>query len=556
MAIEDELLAIRLELKGQRETIAGLKETEKSTKGVGASTRKAGEEAAVAEKRTLNLGNAYSKVGTHAKLALGFLGVGGVFALEKATENSEELALATSSLSRNFGFSTAQASRWAAVMHSRDVDPKAMTQAFGTLATKMVEAGRKGGTLLTPFHLLGISQEEVAYGAKHMEWGLMRVTKALGDEEGGAKRSAAAKALLGKGFQTLTPLMADGVKGLREQLHWADEYGVTLNKVSEEDLFNMVKSQRELKIGMLGVQVAMTKALMPAIEAGEAQLKDFFETLNDPDLSAEQKINRIEHQFLGLEDDLIRVIEQALPGVAEHAGQLGLKMAGSVWHGFTHSGSQGRAVILGYIAFTIAGPEIKAAVFRAGGEIGTRFSVGIVAGVTGAYIGYEIGEHLSEETKESIYNWGVHAGEWFINGLIKLINRGIDEINSTLDEINALSFLGVEAPNIGHVGEVGFSTGTPGLRHQEERAHRHVEEGLIEGPGGKPVKPYSGPRHPKHGASPRRNTMLEVPRLPDLGALVGAAGRGAGPTHVHIHIDGKQVAEVVTQHAEDAAAFR
>jgi hypothetical protein len=558
VAIDDELLAIRLELKGAREAITGLGDVNKAQQGVATSTRKAGDESARAEKKTLSLGNAYGKLRQHAGLALGFLGVSGVFAIERAVDNTEDLALATSGLSRNFGFQTNVASRWAAVMFSRQVDPKAMSMAFGTLSTKLVEAGRKGGSLLTPFHQLGISQEEVTKGAHNYEWGLLRVAKALGEEEGGAKRSTAAKALLGKGFQTLTPLFAEGVEGLKEQLHWADEYGATLSGPTKDGIMDMVKSQRELKIAQLGLQISMTKALMPAIEAGEDQVKEFIKTLNDPNMSGEEKIAAIERQFEGLETELIHIFEAALPGIAEHAGQLGVKMALALFQGFHNSDIVGKLVIAGWVFSLFGGEAVaKAGAQRVGAELGFAVGTGLAVAAVSAFVGYEIYEHMSEGTKTGIRRWGSDAGEWFVNGLIGVINTGIREINDALDAANAFSILGVDAPHIGEIGGVNFHGSQ---RQYNEEAKTHREEGLISGPGGKliPGKRLPKGTHPGDIPRKRRNMSLETPKLPSLGGEWRGGGGGGRvlEVHTHVHVDGREVAEAVTRHAEDEAAFR
>jgi hypothetical protein len=79
------------------------------------------------------------------------------------------------------------------------------------------------------------------------------------------ERQAAAQQLLGRGYQTILPLFTEGTKSLKEQLHWADEYGVTLNKKTLEPVEKLTKAQRELKVANLGLQVAFTKATAPAL---------------------------------------------------------------------------------------------------------------------------------------------------------------------------------------------------------------------------------------------------------------------------------------------------
>ncbi len=365
-----DLIQLRMKLVGNRLVVTGTDGVTKSVKGLGKATTETSAKQRHARGATSRLTSSYREMAGAAKFGLGFLGAGGVFALKSAVDASEDLALATSGLTRNFGFNTNVASRWAAVMHGRSVEPKALTMAFATLSTKMTEAGRKGGTLLTPFHQLGITQDEVTHGAKNFEWGLLRVAKALGEEEGGARRSTAAKALLGKGFQTLTPLFSEGAKGLKEQLHWADKYGVTLSTTTKDGLMDSVVAQRESKVAMLGLQLALTNAFLPAIDAGHDELQKFIATLNSPHLTAEQKISRISHQFLSLEDDVVHLIEKALPHIAEEGGRLGVALAGAIWHGFIHSDTLGRLVIGAWLFKSLGGLSLVGTLgARVGGKL-------------------------------------------------------------------------------------------------------------------------------------------------------------------------------------------
>jgi hypothetical protein len=544
VAPEDELIAIRLELKGLRETISGITAVDKAQKGLGTSTTKAGAAAEKAEKKTSRLGAAYARLGRTAKYGLGFLGVGGVFALKSAVDASEDLAMATSGLTRNFGFNTNVASRWAAVMHGRSVEPKALTMAFATLSSKMVETARSGGTLLTPFHQLGITQEEVARGAKDFEWGVLRVAKALGEEEGGARRSTAAKALLGKGFQTLTPLFSEGVEGLKEQLHWADKYGVTLSTTTKDGLMDMVVAGRESKVAMLGLQVAMTRALMPAIEAGEDELHTFIATLNDPDLSAEQKLRRIERQFLGIEDALINIITDAAPKIAEHGGELGIKLAGAVWHGFVNSNLLGKIVIGGWI-FSMLGGEalVMAGAKKVGGKIGTRLGIGLVLGAVGAFAAKELVDSLSDKTKWEIKKWGHNAGVDFVNFFARTVSDG-------MDELNILSWAGVDAPDIGELdrweGKGGSSARAPGWAPK--------------GAGTEITSPKSGgmpPRPSKSKGKGRKRPLAGLdPKLPriDMSAFRGGGG-GHTPRPIILQLNGKKIAEVTAEEVAAAEAL-
>lgn len=567
MALSDELLQIRLELKGVRETVSGLEATGKATKGISGATTKAATESGKAEKKTSRLTRAYNGLGRAARWGIGFLGIGGVFALKSAVDNTEELAKTTAGLSRNLDLNSKTASRWGAVAHARDIDSKSLTMTFTILARRMTDAARKGGTLLTPFHQLGLTQEDAAKGAHNFQWGLMRVAKALGDAEGGSKRQAAAQQLLGRGYSTVLPLFAEGTKGLQEQLHWADKYGVTLDDKTNSSLMDMVQAQRESKVAMLGLQVGLTKTLMPAIDAAEGQFQTFVQTLNDPNLTTDEKINRIEAQFSRLEDDLIQLIQDALPKIASEGGQLGVKLAGAVWSGFWHSDALGKLVIGGWLLsksgllsgvggkagklmarglLRIFVPTI-AAELAAGSTLSqvmqTRFrSMGVLSGRAMALgmalglvtLGFFIAQEVDQKTHGAFRQWGINAGQNFVNALIWVVNQGIGLINDALNSSNALSVFGVDAPQIGLIGPVDFTkpghTPSPGANNPLAPGFQSII----------PQLPH------KHGHGRNRPALKKL----------GFGERGGGPSHLHVHLelDGTPIAHKVLRLAEDAAA--
>ncbi len=376
MSGSSDLIQLRMKLLGGRAVVSETDRVSKSVKGLGRSTSETATKQRFAERSTSRLTASYKKLGSTAKWGLGILGASGVFAIESSIHATEELAKTTTGLSRNMGLSTEAASRWGAVAMAREIDSKQLGMAMGTLGKHFVEAAHKGGAAMTPFHQLGITQEEVAKGAHNTNDAIMIAAKAFGKAEGGPVRQAAAMGLLGKAWSTVLPLMSGGTKELQEQLHWADKYGVTLGSNTNKRIMEMVQAQRENKVAMLGLEISMTKALMPAIKAGDEQLQEFIATLNSPNLTKEQKISRISHQFLMLEDDLVEIIAKAIPHVAEEGGRLGVAVGGAVWHGFTHSSLVGKLTITAWLVKYMGGGGL---IRSAAGSVGRMIAWGMVA---------------------------------------------------------------------------------------------------------------------------------------------------------------------------------
>lgn len=557
MASNSNLIDIRMKLSGGRAVVSGLTGTRKETEKLGSATTKTSHAAGLARGTTSRLTGAYRKLGANAKLAFGLVGAGAIFAVHNAITNTEELGKVTAGLTRNLGLQTNVASRWGAVAHSREIDSKSLTMSFSALSKQMVEAGRKGGTLLTPFHQLGITQDEVKKGADNFQWGLMRVAEAMGDEEGGSKRLTAAKALLGRGYTTILPLFSEGTKGLKEQLKWADEYGVTLSGKTNDGIMDMVMAQRENKVAMLGLQVTLTQALMPAIKRGDEELQDFIKTLNDPNLTAEQKVKRISKQFLGIEKDIIDVINKALPTVAEHAGQLGVAIAGALVNGFVNSDTIGRVAIAGYVFSLFGGRTLAmAGAKKVGGLIGTSVGIGLATGVVGAFLAYEIWSHMSSKMKVELLVGAEKAAAWFVDPFIEQINKG-------MDEANIFSFLGVDAPNIGLVTPndvdpnafgppIGTGTGPgvgAGIGGKKKPARQVYEEVWgVPPPAGPPPWP-----HPKKSQTRPRPQAMGGGKF---NGLAGTSSSGGGTTHIHLHVGNKEIGQAVLKAGQDAAALK
>lgn len=578
-ASKSDLLQLRMKLIDGKVVSQGVDRVTASEKKLGKTTDEVSRKQKYATHTQSRLTSSYKSLGTAARYGLGFLGVGGVLAIKSSIQATEDLALATSGLTRNFGFSTNVASRWAAVIHGRSVEPKALTMAFASLSTKMTEAGRKGGTLLTPFHQLGLTQADAAKGAKDFEWGLLRVAKALGEEEGSARRSTAAKALLGKGFQTLTPLFSEGVEGLKEQLEWADKYGVTLNTTTKDGLMEMVMAQRENKVAMLGLQVSVTKALMPAIHAGDDELQKFIATLNSPHLTAEEKMNRISDQFLALEKDLVRIIEQALPEIAEQGGHLGVALAGAVWHGFINSDTLGKLVIGAWLFKSFGGLSLVGALgAKVGGRLATTLgwafletvapyfaaevgTVGLGAALASQMAGLKTLFRAAGATLGTAM--GLAAAGALVAEIVFAVENSEDIAGLSLFDTPKLDATGIEEKSlelrekgytdIGFINGREFQATTPSGKKVivEQKGKRWVQH-----PAG---KSHEGGRQRSGNTRPRTAGTSSI-RRSDLEHAPKQRRRGGGggktiEMHNHLHLDGKEISESVTTHALDEAAL-
>lgn len=566
MSSSSNLIDIRMKLSGGRAVVSGLSGAKQETEKLGSATSKTSKITHAATGTTSRLTTAYKELGTHAKLALGLVGAGALFGIENAVGKTEELSKTTTGLTRNLGFSTKAASEWGAVAQSREISTSALTMSFGSLSTKMVEAARKGGTLLTPFHQLGLSQEQVAEGAGNFQKGLYLVAEALGKEEGGAKRSAAAKSVLGRGYKELLPLFSQGSEGLKEQLHWADEFGATLSGKTNDGMEDMIQAQRKNKVAMLGLQVSITKLVAPAIELGDEQLQGFIRTLNDPKLTSEQKIERIGRQFEHLGFHLIAVVERALPKIAEVGAHLGIALAGAVWHGFVHSNLLGKAAIAAYIFNLFGGGGlVKMAASRAGGVLAKYFmktffagtaaeiaATSAVGGGASAAGGVVAGVEGAGGTAAGVAGIGALAAPLVVAG-------GVTELGHLSTTQAGEEFLGRKSP-----AEEARARRKYWRARAAEKGAIHRREHLAESPLGSPFIPGSfgtgtTPQRSVYGPPAPSQTAALKPLADAIGKAVGehtAKALQNNPVLVTVEpvLDGNTLTESVQKHARKKAA--
>jgi hypothetical protein len=333
-----------------------------STEKFGKATKTAGGQMKTAVRYAIGLAAAYVGIG-QAKAAI---------------TTTLEFNKAVQGLNRNLGLTVEQASRWATVAKARDIDTKSLVMSFTALSKKIEEAKGGSESALDVFQSLGVTQQELTSGGQGFQAQLEKVAIALGEAEGGTARQAAAQQLLGRGYQTVLPLFTQGTKSLKEQLKWADEFGTVLSDKTSSGLGDVTEQMRRSKAAMLGLQITFTTATAPAVEALNNEFQKFAKTLNDPNLTDEQKVNRISAQVQRIIDKVFAILEKAAPQIAERAGSLGIAIAKGIATSFVNSGWLGKLAIGVWLIQrmggwgAIAGMGAKAG-GRLGKSLGARF---------------------------------------------------------------------------------------------------------------------------------------------------------------------------------------
>ncbi len=294
-----------------------------------------------------------------------------------AITTTQELALATSGLNRNLGLATTEASRWAAVTRARGIDSKTLTMSFTSLSRAIEGVGEGSESALRPFQALGISQKELTATGGNFSKQVLLIADALGEAEGSSTRQASAAKLLGRGYRDLLPMFTEGSKGLQEQLRWADEFGATMGKDTVDAMADFTTAQRKSRVAMMGLQITFAKFATPYLTDALTYVQDFTRVLNDPSLTKAQKLSVIRQRFRDLADDILGVLSDLGPEIAQSAGELGVIAARAIAKAFVETGFLGKVAIGALLIRSFGGP---AAIIGAGRTVGAMISAGMAQG--------------------------------------------------------------------------------------------------------------------------------------------------------------------------------
>ena len=264
----EEEVTVRTRVKGAREAAGDLKKVSAATDQVGDKAEVAGAKAQASGRRLSLFGRNASgtrgRIGSLTKTLIGFTGAfAAIQGLRASVDTTEDLGKAAMGLSRNLGLSDKEAVRWAGTARLRGIDAAALGKSGAILGKQMLQAARGSKTASAAFRALGVSQATLRKG--NFTDVLTELADGYSKMPAGVKRTALAQQLLGRGSASLTPLLASGSKGLKEQLGLMDKYGVTALAAGQGGIKKFLAAQRESKAATLGFQVAIGTTLIPIL---------------------------------------------------------------------------------------------------------------------------------------------------------------------------------------------------------------------------------------------------------------------------------------------------
>jgi hypothetical protein len=278
----DEGVDIRARLIGGAAVATGAKEIATGVTGIGKSAELAKREAGALGTVTTGILRPFRYLKEEAfGLAKGMgaaaLAFGSVEGIKKSIETTDLLVKTTVRLHSQFGLTTQSASGLAAVLQARDLQPQGLQMGLVALSRQLVQAAHGSTSAQGAFRHFGMDAGDVRK-ALHGKDGLAGTFETVVDDltkmHGGATKAALGQQLLGRASRGLAPLLQEGALGLRQQLKWAREYGVTLDSKTVGSVEDMAAAQTQAQYAMLGLQIQIGRFAAPLVTKANIALSD------------------------------------------------------------------------------------------------------------------------------------------------------------------------------------------------------------------------------------------------------------------------------------------
>jgi len=559
VALGLDLIQIRMSLRGARQAAAEARATSGAISGIGGAQRAANRHLTEGARRNERLRQSYRALSRAAMFATGFLGVGLALGIKDSVSETIDLAKTTRGLTRYTDLSTKSASRWAEVTKVRDVDARSLNMSMISLGRNIRNARDGSETSVKAFQDLGISQKFVKENDTSAV--LLKMSDAFAAMPGGATKAAVSQALLGRGAQKLLPILDSGSAALKDQLALSDKYGTTMGKKRVDDVLALLQAQRELEMSWDGMQIQMSRFLVPALTSVSKGMSSFFDALRDGKTWA-------------------WAIVAAIVGLTAAFVALGISAA-VAW-----------AIALGPIALIVAGIAAVIAVFfllytrveafRNAVNFAWNFIKGHWPLLVAIFAPFLIPLLLAikyfgriKAVASSVFNWlkgavgtvrsALSSGWGAVAGAVSgafrsVVNSAIDALNWLIGAFNSVFDRTIDPPGPGpkfegiHIDEIGHIGGGGSYKYTgKEQLSRG---GLALGGTTMRLGDYwVGEKGPELLRLPRASTVVpKIPAMPtaqsDVRSLDGSEFGGGRKIVVPVYLKGKKIAEAVADEAE------
>lgn len=186
-----------------------------------------------------SLKNVGTKVGSLIGKTAKF--VGGLIALQGAIGGTVGAIYKVTRLASDYGDTAWKVSQkigmnveaWQEMAHAGEmsgVESEALSKGMIKLNKNIIEAAMGNKTLASWFKRVGVSFVDASGKARDVEDVFMDLSEVFGKQKDGAKKTAAAMALMGKSGADMIPMLNSGKKGLQEMRQEARDLGIVMDE--------------------------------------------------------------------------------------------------------------------------------------------------------------------------------------------------------------------------------------------------------------------------------------------------------------------------------------
>ena len=230
----------------------------------------------------------FGRIGTLGKVALGgaavFVGAQIFDAvgerIKSATDSTLALGRAADGLHAATGLSIGDSARLVASANALDIPTRTLSTSLKTLSSQYVGAEGTSKKARASFKELGITQKDLNATHGNTQKLLELVSEHLDKTKGSAEKTAAAAALLGRGWLQLNPLLGHGGENLRQLNDYAEKLGITLDKNTSKHTDQAELAMAKWHLTQQAVQLFIVNKLVPAF----LDFTNWFEKKGLPDL--------------------------------------------------------------------------------------------------------------------------------------------------------------------------------------------------------------------------------------------------------------------------------
>lgn len=208
--------------------------------------------------------------------------VGAIYKMARASSDYGDAAWKTS---QKIGMNV---EAWQEMAHAGEmsgVESEALSQGLVKLNKNIVEAATGNKSLVAWFKRVGVSFVDAKGKARNVEDVFMDLSEVFGKQKDGAKKTAAAMALMGKSGANMIPMLNAGKNGMKEMRQEARDLGIVMDektaKASEafnDNVDRMIKVVKGLAFNLGSQLIPIFNDLVVSIKAWIEQNRELIKT--------------------------------------------------------------------------------------------------------------------------------------------------------------------------------------------------------------------------------------------------------------------------------------